>query len=127
EYDYEIDRNIKINDEEEKLEVEKMVRNGDTISILIAGVDNEHGRISGRSDVLMVAVIDIETEESTLLSIPIDTYVEIAGENEYDKINHAYANGVETAVKTVENFLDIPIDHYVAINFTGFEQFIDSM
>ncbi|MBU9721746.1 MULTISPECIES: LCP family protein [Bacillaceae] len=111
--------------EEAKVEMEQMVRNGDTISIMIAGVDNEHGRISGRSDVLMVAVIDLETQESTLLSIPRDTYVEIAGTGEYDKINHAYANGVDTAVKTLENFLDIPIDHYIAVNFTGFEQFID--
>ncbi|ADU31879.1 LCP family protein [Evansella cellulosilytica] len=106
-------------------EVTERVRHGNTVSILIAGVDSEHGRFVGRSDVLMVAVIDLDSQESTLLSIPRDTYVEMASTGEYDKINHAYAESVENSMKTVENFLDIPIDHYVAINFTGFETFID--
>lgn len=111
--------------EDDVVLVEKLVRDGNTISILIAGVDTEHGQFAGRSDVLMVAAIDLDNKESTLVSIPRDTYVEIAGKNEYDKINHAFAINPETSMKTVENFLDIPIDHYVAINFTGFEQFID--
>lgn len=113
-------------EEEEDLElVKKRVRNGNTISIMIAGVDSEHGRFVGRSDVLMVAAIDLDNGESSLLSIPRDTYVEIAGTGEYDKINHAYAKGVNTAVDTVEKYLDIPIDYHVSINFTGFVRFID--
>ncbi|MDG5786692.1 LCP family protein [Evansella sp. AB-P1] len=106
-------------------EIEKLVREGNTMSVLIAGVDSEHGQFVGRSDVLMVAAIDLDSQESTLLSIPRDTYVEIAGTGEYDKINHAFARDVNTSVKTVENYLNIPIDHYVAVNFTGFETFID--
>ncbi|MBU9713517.1 LCP family protein [Evansella tamaricis] len=124
ETDYEIeDLDLTAN----KVEIEERVRNGNTVSVMIAGIDNVHGRMSGRSDVLMVAVVDLDTNESSLVSIPRDTYVEIYGTGEYDKINHAFADSVNTSVKTVENYLDIPIDHYVAINFTGFEQFIDFM
>lgn len=119
------DVELEKNENDDVVMVEKLVRDGNTISILIAGVDTEHGQFAGRSDVLMVAAIDLDNGESTLVSIPRDTYVEIAGKYEYDKINHAFAISPETSMKTVENYLDIPIDHYVAVNFTGFEQFID--
>lgn len=107
--------------------IEKMVREGNTVSILIAGVDSEAGSTIGRSDLLMVAAIDLDTKEATLVSIPRDTYVEIAGSGEYDKINHAYARGVSTSMRTVENYLNIPIDYHISVNFTAFEQFIDML
>lgn len=109
----------------QKEEIEKMVREGNTVSILIAGLDTEHGSMVGRSDVLMVAAIDMDSKESTLLSIPRDTYVQIAGTEEKDKINHAYAKSAHTSMRTVENYLNIPIDYHLSVNFTAFERFID--
>ena len=55
-----------------------------------------------------------------IVSIPRDSYTEIIGK-EKDKINHAYAfGGINMAVKTVENFLNIPVDHYIEVNMEGF-------
>lgn len=94
----------------EKREVEVSIKNYDPISILLLGVDQRPDD-PGRTDTIMVATINPEKENMILFSIPRDTYVDIAGRETYDKINHAYAfGGLEMTIETVENFLDIPID-----------------
>lgn len=63
-----------------------------------------------------------------MLSIPRDTRTQIIGKGKLDKINHAYAfGGVDMAMATVENFLDIPIDYYVEINMDGFKDIVDAV
>ncbi|EGL82047.1 cell envelope-related transcriptional attenuator [Caldalkalibacillus thermarum TA2.A1] len=94
-------------------------------SVLLLGVDNRDGQFYGRSDVIMLIVVDPKQEHISLLSIPRDTYTQIIGKGRYEKINHAYAYGLKTALATVETFLDIPINYYVVVNFDGFVDFID--
>ena len=61
------------------------------------------------------------------LSIPRDSYAEIPGHGS-EKINGAYSyGGAALMIDTVSNFLDIPIDHVVIMNFTGFEDFINAI
>ncbi len=61
------------------------------------------------------------------LSIPRDSYAEVPG-HDPQKINGAFAfGGAGLQVKTVENFLDIDVDHVVMVNFTGFQDFIDAI
>lgn len=99
-------------------------------SVLLMGVDTgELGRTEvGRSDVMVLATINPQTNTTTLTSIPRDTLTEIAGYGEEDKINHAYAfGGPEMAMNTVQNLLEIPVDHYVTVNMGGFEQIIDAV
>lgn len=99
-------------------------------SVLLMGVDTgELGRTEvGRSDVMVLATINPQTNTTTLTSIPRDTLTEIAGYGEQDKINHAYAfGGPQMAMNTVQNLLDIPVDHYVTVNMGGFEQIIDAV
>jgi LCP family protein required for cell wall assembly len=61
------------------------------------------------------------------LSIPRDALAEVPGFAP-QKINAAYAfGGARLQIQTVEQFLDIQIDHVVIINFEGFEDFIDSI
>ncbi|RCW77392.1 LCP family protein [Saliterribacillus persicus] len=101
----------------------------DPISILMMGVENytsdgDHGR----SDTLMVATFNPEDEHLKLLSIPRDTLVDIPGRDNRDKINHSFAfGGKELTIKTVENFLDIPIDYYATVNFEGFKAIVDTL
>lgn len=95
------------------------------VSVLLMGIDSREGVDEGRSDTMIVVTIDPENNTTTLLSIPRDAYVYIEGYG-YDKINHAYAfGGPQLAVETVENFLDIPIDYYVAMDFQGFVDLVD--
>ncbi|MCY3030584.1 LCP family glycopolymer transferase [Aerococcus sp. Group 1] len=80
----------------------------------------------GRSDTMMVMTVNPKTQQTTLLSIPRDTYTTILPSGNKDKINHAYAyGGAGGAVETVQNLLDIPIDYYVSVNMQGLEDMIN--
>lgn len=47
---------------------------------------------------------------------------------QHGKINSAFAIGEEDAtIETVQNYLNLPIDYYVNINFTSFEKIIDAI
>ncbi|MFV0558242.1 MAG: LCP family protein [Enterococcus sp.] len=113
-------------------------------SILLLGVDTgDLGRTEqGRSDTIMVATVNPKEHTTTLASVDRDIYTSISGYGTYDKINAAYsfggisdengegggsAGGVEMAINTVEDFLDIPIDHYATINLKGLKQLIDAV
>lgn len=96
-------------------------------TILLAGVDSSTLK-TGRSDTLIVAIVDIAKNKVSLASIPRDTYVELAGEGKKDKINHSYAyDGIQGTIKTVEDFLDTPINYYVTVNFKAVEDFVDTI
>lgn len=100
------------------------------MSFLLLGTDTGAlGRTEhGRSDVLMVATFNPTTKRVTITSIPRDTYVEIVGKGFEDKINHAYAfGGPEMAVDTVNQFLQIDLDHYIVVNMGGLEQMVDAV
>lgn len=61
------------------------------------------------------------------LSIPRDTYAEIPGQAP-QKINGAYAfGGAALQIKTIEQFLNLQIDHVAIVDFTGFEDLIDAV
>lgn len=99
-------------------------------SVLLLGIDTgDLGRTEqGRSDTLMVATVNPNDNKTTLVSVPRDTYVDIVGYGTQDKINHAYAfGGAAMSMDTVENYLDIPIDHYVSINMMGIKELVDAV
>lgn len=101
---------------------------GDPFSVLLLGIDSgDYGREDqGRSDVLIVATVNPQNKTTTLLSIPRDTYTDIIGKDKKDKINHAYAyGGVAMAIASVENLLDIPIDHYAQVDLKGIKEIVD--
>jgi len=61
------------------------------------------------------------------LSIPRDSYAEIPGQSR-TKINAAYAfGGAGAQVEAIEGFLDVEVDHVAIVDFTGFEDLIDSV
>ncbi|CAI8869426.1 MULTISPECIES: LCP family protein [Bacillus] len=98
-------------------------------SVLIMGIEDyaTDGQ-NGRTDSLMFATINPKTKNVSLMSIPRDSRVTIAGKNKKDKINAAHAYGGEKmALDTVENFLEVPVDHYVKIDFKGFKGIVDAV
>ena len=83
------------------------------------------GCAGARADTLMV--VRAGGGQFRKLSIPRDSFAEIPG-NGAQKINAAYAfGGAALQVETVSDFLGIPIDHVVIMNFEGFEDFIDAI
>ncbi|MCJ8014404.1 LCP family protein [Paenibacillus sp. KQZ6P-2] len=96
-------------------------------TVLVLGVDErEHDR--GRSDVMIFMTVNPAKQSILMFNIPRDTRTEIIGHGTVDKINHAYAfGGVNMSVKTVEHFLDYPVNYYIKVNMEGFAHLIDSM
>lgn len=106
------------------------LKNKDSFSILLLGVDTgDLGRTdTGRSDAIMVATVSPEDNKTQVISIPRDTYMEIVGYGTFDKVNHAYAfGGPAMSMDSLEKYLDIPIDHYAAINLRGIQDLVDAV
>lgn len=105
----------------------------DRINILLLGVDggvngngDKLGKGPKRSDTMVVLSIDPDLHQAGILNIPRDTRVRIPGRSGYDKITHAHAYGGPTlSVKTVEDFLRVPIHYYARVDFEGFINIID--
>ncbi len=100
------------------------------VNILLLGVDDGETEVPSvdvkRSDTMIVASINPTDGTINLLSIPRDTKVTIPGHTGFDKITHAYAyGGAKLAVQTVENFLHIPVNYYITVNWQGFINVID--
>lgn len=97
------------------------------IVVLLLGVD-EYTDNKGRSDTMIVLALNPGEEMTKMLSIPRDTLTTIEGYRDADKINHAYAfGGAATTKKTVETFLQIPIDYVITINMEGFLAVVDAV
>lgn len=102
------------------------------VNILLMGLDGgEDSQDDGvqRADTLMLARTYPDTGEVRLLSIPRDLFLEGVGpDGEADRINSAYAyGGTEATVEAVEDLAGVPVDHYVAADFEGFEEAVDSL
>ena len=118
---------------------------GSRVTILIIGLDyrdwlaaQESPEIQGppRSDTMILLTIDPISKTAGMLSIPRDMWVNIPGGFGYGKINTAYAlgeayklpgGGPGLAMKTVENFIGVPIQYYAQIDFGAFTQMIDEI
>ena len=110
----------------EEVKVENRLKTTDKNIVMIMGVDEREGDV-GRSDTLMIAMHDPKTEKMAILSVPRDTRVKM-GRYGYDKINAAYAyGGVKLAKKTVEDLINVDIDHYVKVDVKAFERIIDAI
>ncbi|MDI3327884.1 MAG: LCP family protein [Alicyclobacillaceae bacterium] len=95
------------------------------VNILLMGVDNRDRDSHPRSDSMILVSVDPQTRSAQMYSIMRDTWYRIPGHG-YDKINAAFAlGGPSLAVRTVEDFLRIPVHYYVVTDFVGFEKLVD--
>lgn len=101
-------------------------------TVLLMGVDSEKENIKDSSfngDALILLTFNPTTLNTTILSIPRDTYVPIAcfDGNRKNKITHAAWYGEECMIETIENFTGIDINYYLKINFKGVVKLVDSL
>ncbi len=101
------------------------------INILLLGIDNgdlENPGSPQRTDTMMVVSISKEEGTIHLLSIPRDTKVTIPGHKGSDKIAHAFFyGGTDLAKRTVEDLLQLPIHHFMVIDWQAFIKTIDQL
>lgn len=80
---------------------------------------------SQRSDtMLLLRFVD---GQARMMSIPRDLYVPIAETNGAAKINSAYKGGPRRLILTLQQALQIPIHHYLEVDFVSFASLVDSL
>ena len=94
-------------------------------SILLMGVDTLSS--SYNADTLLLVTFNPDTLGATMLSIPRDTYTKIACTGGKHKINSSGWYSDKCVVDTVSNLVDINIDYYVKINFSGMVDLVDAI
>lgn len=94
-------------------------------SILLMGVDTLSS--SYNADTLLLVTFNPDTLGATMLSIPRDTYTKIACTGGKHKINSSGWYSDQCVIDTVSNLVDIDIDYYVKINFTGIVNLVDAL
>ena len=95
------------------------------VNILAFGVDDTHS--STRADSIMLFHLDDSLSHLGVLSIPRDTRVSIEGHNK-TRINHSFSyGGQKLLTKTVSDFLNVPVHHYIKVNLNGIASLIDEM
>lgn len=98
-------------------------------NIALFGVDARDGELGKgtRSDSIIIASINLDTQEIKLISVFRDTYLNL-GNDSYNKCNAAYANGgPEQAISMLNMNLDLNITDYVTIGFGGLIDSVDAL
>jgi len=112
----------------------------DQITVLCLGLDrnifrSRDPKLNGmpytkgsRSDVMMVARLDLANRTASIISIPRDTRVQLPGKRSFAKINQAHADGgIPYTRKAVEEFLGITIDHHIVIRQEAIEKVVEAL
>jgi polyisoprenyl-teichoic acid--peptidoglycan teichoic acid transferase len=111
---------------------------GRPFNLLVVGSDSREsldakdgdrfGDVGGqRNDTTLVLRVEPDRKRVSMLSIPRDLVVPIAGTGAENRINAALTGGPGQLVRTIEDNFDIPIHHYVLIDFDGFRAIVDAL
>ncbi len=116
---------LKVNETIEEETVEHMT--GYT-TIALFGLDTRTAGQLGkgnRSDTIIIASINNDTQEVKLVSVYRDTYLNLAN-GKYNKCNGAYnAGGPEQAIQMLNLNLDLDIEYYVSVDFAALTETVD--
>lgn len=89
-----------------------------------------------RSDTTILVHIGADGQHATLVSIPRDTYAHIpscktstgVSTPQWNKFNVAFSvGGPSCTIALVENLTHLRIDHFVVVNFAGFQRMVDAL
>jgi LCP family protein required for cell wall assembly len=107
----------------------------DVIHILLIGGDRDYV-LDQNTDTLIVVVVNRKTSQVSMLSIPRDLWVNIPTYG-WGRINIAQRIGYRSKypdgkgpgllMRTIEENLGIPIDHWVRMGYEGFARMVDEL
>ena len=121
--------------EEDRVKVDDLNLNtslpDEWLNVLLLGTDERTLSEAARTDAMLICSINKNTGAVKLTSIMRDTAVTIkdAGKNNGTyRINSAnYFGGPKYAMKTVNELLGMNIQHYVSVNFFGFQKIAQAL
>ena len=120
----------------QKIVIEPVMEDEDTpevesrvFTVYISGIDGWGGiEAVGRSDVNIIATVNMDTKQILLVSTPRDYFVPLPVSNGVrDKLTHAGIYGVDCSEGALEELYGMDIDYYFRVNFSGFEKIIDAL
>ncbi len=124
--DAEIDESV----DPAKLDLNENLPNN-VVNILLVGIDGRSKELekgTQHGDVQIIVSINKDEGTIKLTSVLRDLYVTIPGYKSKNRINVAYQRGGgQLAMRTMNNLLELNIQHYVVINFYGLASIIDSL
>ncbi|MBT3319296.1 MAG: LCP family protein [Clostridia bacterium] len=108
----------------------------DRVNVLITGIDYSIEReawATYRTDTILLLSINFKTGEADMLSIPRDSYADIAFTDAKWKINGAFmsaggadGSGFAGMMKTVSDCIGgIPVDYYIAVEMQAVKDIVD--
>ena len=113
----------------EKKELENEIKKLGNFNIYISGIDT-YGEINtvSRSDVNIIATIDMKNNKILLTNTPSDYYVQLHGTTgTKDKLTHAGVYGIDMSMQTLEDLYNTNIDYYIRVNFNSLIKLVDAI
>lgn len=107
----------------------------DRINILLLGIGGEEHQEGGLlTDSIMIVSLKKSTGKVAMISIPRDLYLQLPGEDKYEKVNAAYVlgeekykNGLDYSKKTIGYITGLYIDYAAAVDFEAFKSVVDAL
>lgn len=104
---------------------EETLKNLDPIQVLVMGVSTDNG--GKLTDTIILGTYDPKTQQSSLLSIPRDTFV---GKSEssasaYDKINSLYQKSPQKTLEAVNKITGLDTKYYVVVDNQALIKLVD--
>lgn len=126
----------------ETVDLSAVLASGDGTNYLIVGSDTRDGidaddpnagaiigdgTVGGpeRSDTVLILRVD--GEGARMLSVPRDLYVTISETGQRSRINAAFNGGPSRLIATLRDQLDLPIHHYLEVDFVSFSGMVDAL
>jgi len=110
---------------EKKSELDLLIEKSNRLNILVFGTDG------GRADTIFLVSYDPDEDLADIVSVPRDTYHKVEGHNAQgqNKINAVYGfrdvGGSKGMKYFLSEFLEVPIDYYVKVNYSGVAAIVD--
>lgn len=99
------------------------ITNDQVVNILLIGV--EEIEYAQNTDTMIIASMNRETHDMSVISLMRDLYVQIPGHGQ-NKLNAAYAlGGMDLLYQTIELNFGVKMDGYILVNFSAFETVVD--
>jgi LCP family protein required for cell wall assembly len=92
--------------------------------------NDPHAKVDHKplADTIMVMRVDPANRHARVLSLPRDLWVDLAGTGHQGRINEAYAGGgPQRLIDTLKAQLNIPINHYLEVDFKGFQGMVNAV
>ena len=80
-----------------------------------------------RSDTIILVRIDPRNKRAAMVSFPRDLWIPIAPDGHNQRINTAFQNGPAQLIETIKLNYNVPIHHYMQVDFAGFQGLVDAV